>query len=338
LDNFPKWCERFNAKLLTIEIWKNEYLLTSRKFDLRQTWKKLKNLDSKCGEESSLETSINVRIEKFGIEEKNTSINVSLFNRNLRYYRQLNNVYPRWCNHENAKFINQSNNFGKINFDRKSKVTELQVNDYWKMKKTKRKIECLSNELCKLKKSIEEIKFRNEPWNWIVRKASVIISKVTCWIKSYLMWKKIRGSNDRMRIFDTSPPISFLKQFNTAVIALQEEFTEAKEDPMKYLLDEGIKQMTRQHLGFRLEGGNQSVKKKISKIKVSLPFFSTLMISELMMVHCLFAKFQVLKFISRRITLICTSRKILPNDSLKQKFMLLKIIRNLVETVIMLKD
>jgi hypothetical protein len=132
---------------------------------------------------------------------------------------------------------------GKINFDRKSTITELLVYDYRKMKKTKRKIEYLSNEPCKLKKSIEKIKFRNEPWNWIVRKANVIISKVTGWIKSYLMWKKIRGSKDKMRIFDTSPPISFFKPFNTGVIALQEEFTEAKEDPMKYLLDEGINKL-----------------------------------------------------------------------------------------------
>jgi hypothetical protein len=42
---------------------------------------------------------------------------------------------------------------------------------------------------------------------------------------------------------------------------------------MKYLLDEGIKQMTRQHLGFRLEGSEQVIKKKITKVKVPLPFF-----------------------------------------------------------------
>jgi hypothetical protein len=155
LDNFPKWCICFNAKLLIIEIWKNGYLSNSGKFDLRRTRNDWNNQN--C-EESNLEISKNGKL----IEGENTSINVSLSNRKLRYYRQLNSEYPEWCNHKNEEFANQSNNFGKINFDRKN-FTELQVYDYRKMKKTKRKIEYLSNELCKLKKSIEEIKFRNEP-------------------------------------------------------------------------------------------------------------------------------------------------------------------------------
>jgi hypothetical protein len=164
---------------------------------------------------------------------------------------------PGWCNHFKTRFaaMNYHNvTHGKTlcqmkktvrisQYDRKKVVIHELQDDYLKTKKTKMRIEYLSNEP---KKTIrKEIKFRNEPWNWIVRKATVIISKVTSWLKSFLMWKKIRGSKERMKIFETSPPISFFKPFNTGILALQEEFSIAKEDPMKYLLDEDIKQMTR---------------------------------------------------------------------------------------------
>jgi hypothetical protein len=52
---------------------------------------------------------------------------------------------------------------------------------------------------------------------------------------------------------------------------LQEEFTEARENSLKYLMKEGITQMTRQHLGVRLDSQEVKAKKK-SKIKISIPF------------------------------------------------------------------
>jgi hypothetical protein len=89
------------------------------------------------------------------------------------------------------------------------------------------------------------------------------------------MWKnfRTRGSKEHLNLFDASPPISFYKPFNTGVIALQEEFMEARENPMKCLLEERIKQMRRQHLGVRPEGRDLEVKKKITKVKIAIPFF-----------------------------------------------------------------
>jgi hypothetical protein len=262
LNDFTKWCGSLDSKLLLEKIWKGKRFLF--KLNCKRTKGKLKVSEDAL---ISLETDQNC------MNLSNTLIPHSLFKIIKQLSCELKNEYIRWCN---PKHITKTRVALNV-FDMK---IELPVDDHLKRKKTKRKIESVSIEPLVLKKSRCEVKLRNEPWNWLIRKASVIISKVTGWIKSFLMWEKIRGSNDRMKIFDSSPPISFFKPFNTGIIALQEEFSEAKETPMKYLHDEGIKQMTRQHLGYRIEGSDQAVKKKITKIKVPLPFFIALTNSE----------------------------------------------------------
>jgi hypothetical protein len=93
------------------------------------------------------------------------------------------NYYNKECLDAYRRFpLIPFDNFGKIRYEelKKLSVHELLKNDDLKMKKTKKKkIEYQSNEPCPMKNSIKKVKFRNEPWNWIVRKATVIISKVT---------------------------------------------------------------------------------------------------------------------------------------------------------------
>jgi hypothetical protein len=99
-------------------------------------------------------------------------------------------------------------------------------------------------------------------------------SKIEWWIQALIMWKKpkIRGMKENMKRFKSSHPILTFKPFNRGIIQLQQEFKEAVADPSEYLLNEGIKQMAKQHLSLRLDGRDLPISKKMCKVKIPISF------------------------------------------------------------------
>jgi hypothetical protein len=102
------------------------------------------------------------------------------------------------------------------------------------------------------------------------------------WIISLIIiWKKMkkRGTTEGLKLFRSTFTVSTVKPFNQGILKLQEDSEEATKPPLDYVLREGIKQLSWQHLGLKLNesdvhkfANTQWNDRKLSRVRIHYRF------------------------------------------------------------------